>query len=100
MDTHARLDRFGSLVSRRSMLAGASATLAASAVSTAAAAPTVAAVAATGAIRRVTIYAEALPGGLFGYGLAPGAATVPGPILEIWEGDTLEIELVNTTNQR
>jgi FtsP/CotA-like multicopper oxidase with cupredoxin domain len=79
------------------MLAGASVTLAAATVSTAAAAPIAAA---TGATRRVTVYAEALPGGLYGYGLAPGAATVPGPILEIWEGDTLEIELVNTTDQR
>jgi FtsP/CotA-like multicopper oxidase with cupredoxin domain len=56
--------------------------------------------AATGATRKVTIYAEALPGGLYGYGLAPGQATVPGPILQMWEGDTLEITLVNTTNQR
>jgi FtsP/CotA-like multicopper oxidase with cupredoxin domain len=56
--------------------------------------------AATGATRKVTIYAEALPGGLYGYGLAPGQATVPGPILEMWEGDTLEITLVNTTTQR
>lgn len=97
MDAHARSGQYGRLVSRRSMLAGASATLAVSAVSTAAAAPSASA---TGATRRVTVYAEALPGGLFGYGLAPGAATVPGPILEIWEGDTLEIELVNTTDQR
>jgi FtsP/CotA-like multicopper oxidase with cupredoxin domain len=56
--------------------------------------------AAAGATRKITIYAEALPGGLFGYGLEPGKATVPGPVLEMWEGDTLEITLVNTTNQR
>ncbi|MEK8106114.1 multicopper oxidase domain-containing protein [Micromonospora sp. M12] len=50
--------------------------------------------------QKITIYAEQLPGNLFGYGLAPGQATVPGPILEIYEGDTLEITLVNTTTQR
>lgn len=53
-----------------------------------------------GAVRQITLYAEALPGGLFGYGLAPGEATIPGPLLEIYEGDTLEIELVNSTDQR
>ncbi|WP_435207636.1 multicopper oxidase domain-containing protein [Micromonospora sp. bgisy143] len=56
--------------------------------------------AAAGVTRKVTIYAEQLPGGLYGYGLAPGQATVPGPVLEIYEGDTLEITLVNTTDQR
>ncbi|MEV0566628.1 multicopper oxidase domain-containing protein [Dactylosporangium sp. NPDC050588] len=55
---------------------------------------------AVGATRKVTIYAEALPGNLYGYGLAPGQATVPGPTLEMYEGDTLEVTLVNTTNQR
>lgn len=94
MDKHAH-------VSRRSMLAGTAASLAAPAALTVGAAPTAAApVTTTGATRQVTIYAEALPGGLFGYGLAPGQATVPGPVLEIWEGDTLEIDLVNNTNQR
>ncbi len=53
-----------------------------------------------GETRRITMYAEKLPGGMVGYGLAPGKATVPGPVLEMWEGDTLEIELVNTTDQR
>ncbi|MFI5937351.1 multicopper oxidase domain-containing protein [Actinoplanes sp. NPDC051494] len=55
---------------------------------------------ADGAIKKVTIYAEALPGGLYGYGYAPGTATVPGPTLEMYEGDTLEITLVNATDQR
>jgi FtsP/CotA-like multicopper oxidase with cupredoxin domain len=55
---------------------------------------------AAGLTRRITIYAEALPGGLYGYGLEPGQATIPGPLLEIYEADTLEIELVNTTDQR
>nr|WP_157577244.1 multicopper oxidase domain-containing protein [Saccharomonospora iraqiensis] len=53
-----------------------------------------------GRLRRITMYAEKLPDGMIGYGLEPGGATVPGPVLEIWEGDTLEIELVNTTDKR
>ncbi|WP_232376758.1 multicopper oxidase domain-containing protein [Amycolatopsis aidingensis] len=53
-----------------------------------------------GALRRITMYAEELPGGLIGYGLTPGGATVPGPILEIWEGDTLDIELINNTDRQ
>ncbi|MGW6007077.1 multicopper oxidase domain-containing protein [Oerskovia enterophila] len=51
-------------------------------------------------VRRLTMYAEALPGGLVGYGLEPGKATVPGPTLEMWEGETFEITLVNTTDKR
>ncbi|WP_229074941.1 multicopper oxidase domain-containing protein [Actinoplanes sp. DH11] len=56
--------------------------------------------AAAGVTKKLTIYAEALPGGLIGYGLTRGGATVPGPVLEMYEGDTLEITLVNTTTQR
>jgi FtsP/CotA-like multicopper oxidase with cupredoxin domain len=56
---------------------------------------------ATGVTKRVTIYAEAIPGtNLFGYGLVRGQPSIPGPVLEIYEGDTLEITLVNTTTQR
>ncbi len=46
------------------------------------------------------MYAEELPDGMIGYGFQRGEATVPGPVLEIWEGDTLEIELVNTTDRQ
>jgi FtsP/CotA-like multicopper oxidase with cupredoxin domain len=52
-----------------------------------------------GGTRRVTIYAEKISDQLVGYGLAPGKATVPGPVLEMWEGETLQIELVNTTDK-
>ncbi|MET7667682.1 multicopper oxidase domain-containing protein [Micromonospora luteifusca] len=90
-------------LSRRSLIATGA--LAAGALG--ASAPTIGAAfggspaqAAAGVTKKVTIYAEQLPGGLFGYGLAPGQATVPGPLLEIYEGDTLEITLVNTTSQR
>lgn len=55
---------------------------------------------AAGTTRQLTIYAEALGGNLYGYGLERGRASVPGPILQMYEGDTLEITLVNTTDQR
>lgn len=46
-------------------------------------------------VRRITLYAEPLPDGQMGYGLKPGEATIPGPLLEMYEGDTLQIDLVN-----
>ncbi len=106
-DNHLRHGWPGRLT-RRSVLAGAiaSATAPAIAAGASAAAPGSATLPgariaeAGGQTHRVTIYAEALAGGRFGYGLAPGEATIPGPLLEIVEGDTLEIELVNTTDQR
>jgi FtsP/CotA-like multicopper oxidase with cupredoxin domain len=100
MDEHAQP---GGPVTRRALLAGTAAvSLAAPALvlSASSAGATAPVTTAAGATRKVTLYAEVLPGGLFGYGLAPGQATVPGPVLEIWEGDTLEIELVNNTTQR
>jgi len=69
---------------------------AAAAGGSAAAAP----VAAATNVRRITMYAERIDAKTVGYGLEPGKATVPGPILEMWEGETLEITLVNTTDQR
>lgn len=87
--------------SRRSMLAGAAVGLVAPIAVGGAAAPfALAQGQPKGKLRKITLYAEALPGGLYGYGLVPGKATVPGPLLEIYEGDTLEIELVNTTDKR
>jgi len=90
-------------VSRRVMLAGAAAGVAVPAVaSTAVAADDSVRHAASAAAEthRITLYAEELPSGDIGYGYAPGEATVPGPILEMLEGDTLEIELVNNTDER
>lgn len=94
-----------STVSRRALLLGGAAAgvVAAPVVGVALGAGTTApaaAAAARGRTRRITMYAERLDGGMVGYGLAPGEATVPGPLLEMWEGDTLEIELVNTTDER
>ncbi|MDT0269709.1 multicopper oxidase domain-containing protein [Streptomyces sp. DSM 44915] len=48
-----------------------------------------------GKTKRITLYAEELADGLAGYGLKPGEATIPGPLLEMYEGDSYEIELVN-----
>jgi FtsP/CotA-like multicopper oxidase with cupredoxin domain len=88
-------------VSRRTILAGTAAGIAVPAAVTVGATPApMITRTAAGVTRRITMYAEPLPGGLFGYGLAPGQATIPGPLLEMWEGDTLEIDLVNNTGQR
>lgn len=48
-----------------------------------------------GGPRRMTLYMEKLPNGQMGYGLEPGKATIPGPLIEMTEGETLEIEVVN-----
>ncbi|MFF7144368.1 MULTISPECIES: multicopper oxidase domain-containing protein [Streptomyces] len=45
--------------------------------------------------RHLTLYMEALPNGQMGYGLEPGQATIPGPLIELTEGDTMHIEVVN-----
>lgn len=105
-------------LSRRALLAGAGVVAASPAAalllgaggSVAAAPPAAAATtagAATGAVataagdvRKITMYAERISDTLVGYGLERGKATVPGPILEMWEGETLEITLVNTTDKR
>jgi FtsP/CotA-like multicopper oxidase with cupredoxin domain len=98
-------------LSRRSMLAGAAAamfvpaTVAALSSSAAATPPVTAAPAARavatppGTTHRLTMYVEDLGGGQTGYGLEPGKATIPGPLLEMYEGDTMEITLVNTTDR-
>lgn len=92
----------GRQLSRRSVLAGATASAVVPAVTTVAGASPAAATPDGGrsVIRRITMYAEELPGNMIGYGLVPGEATVPGPILQMWEGDTLEIELVNNTDRQ
>ncbi|MFG3200217.1 multicopper oxidase domain-containing protein [Streptomyces sp. NPDC048208] len=51
-----------------------------------------------GQVRHLKLYAEKLPGGQLGYGLEKGKATVPGPLIELVEGDTLHIEFENTTD--
>ncbi|MFB4193825.1 multicopper oxidase domain-containing protein [Streptomyces carpaticus] len=46
-------------------------------------------------VRNLKLYMERLPDGRMGYGTAPGKATVPGPLIEMVEGDTLHIEVEN-----
>ncbi|MEU5682874.1 copper oxidase [Streptomyces venezuelae] len=49
-----------------------------------------------GEVKRIKLYAEKLPDGQMGYGLEKGKASVPGPLIELNEGDTLHIEFENT----
>jgi len=54
--------------------------------------------------RWLTLYAEELPttgeGEVrLGYGLAPGAATIPGPTIEMVEGECLAVTLVNNVSE-
>ncbi|WP_432070197.1 multicopper oxidase domain-containing protein [Streptomyces sp. AA1529] len=49
-----------------------------------------------GETRRMKMYVEKLPDGRMGYGLEKGKATVPGPLIELVEGDTLHVEFENT----
>ncbi|MFE2040662.1 multicopper oxidase domain-containing protein [Streptomyces sp. NPDC059477] len=49
-----------------------------------------------GETRRIKLYAERLDGGKMGYGFEKGKASVPGPLIELTEGDTLHIEFENT----
>ncbi|WP_069814027.1 multicopper oxidase domain-containing protein [Streptomyces sp. TP-A0874] len=85
--------------SRRSFAGGAAAALLPTALApSAVAAPRTASAARAGAsdeVRYLTLYAEKLSDGRLGYGLKPGEASVPGPPIEMYEGDTLHIELVN-----
>ncbi|MBT2364478.1 multicopper oxidase domain-containing protein [Streptomyces sp. ISL-10] len=48
-----------------------------------------------GLVRHLKLYAEKLANGSMGYGLEKGKATVPGPLIELNEGDTLHIEFEN-----
>lgn len=108
-DNEPRDVQSGRRLSRRSVMTGAAATVAAAvatpAAATAAASPAVAAARPApgtrrGQKRRVTLYAENLSDNMIGYGLEPGEASVPGPLIEMWEGDTLEVELVNNANKQ
>ncbi|WP_335932965.1 multicopper oxidase domain-containing protein [Streptomyces sp. PTD5-9] len=48
-----------------------------------------------GEVRHLKLYAEKMADGQMGYGLEKGRATIPGPLIELNEGDTLHIELHN-----
>lgn len=49
-----------------------------------------------GEVKHLKLYMESLPNGQLGYGLEKGRASIPGPLIELVEGDTLHIEVVNT----
>ena len=49
-----------------------------------------------GEVKRIKLYAEKLPDGQMGYGLEKGKASIPGPLIELNEGDTLHVEFENT----
>ncbi|MFF3377410.1 multicopper oxidase domain-containing protein [Streptomyces sp. NPDC002680] len=51
-----------------------------------------------GEVRHIQLYAERLADGQMGYGFAKGTASVPGPLIELNEGDTAHITLENTTD--
>ncbi|WP_327698881.1 multicopper oxidase domain-containing protein [Streptomyces sp. NBC_00459] len=51
-----------------------------------------------GEVRHLRLYAERLADGRMGYGFTKGAASVPGPLIELNEGDTAHIALENTTD--
>ncbi|MEU4047933.1 multicopper oxidase domain-containing protein [Streptomyces olivaceus] len=53
-----------------------------------------------GEVRHLKMYAEKLPDGQMGYGFEKGKASVPGPLIEVNEGDTLHIEFTNTMDVR
>lgn len=95
------MDRRG--FNRRVLLGGAAAATSLSvAIETVAAPEAVSAAArartapAGGEVRHVRMYAEELADGQMGYGLEKGRASIPGPLIELNEGDTLHIEFENT----
>ncbi|MFF8097391.1 multicopper oxidase domain-containing protein [Streptomyces sp. NPDC016675] len=53
-----------------------------------------------GEVKHIKMYAETLPDGQMGYGLEKGKASIPGPLIELNEGDTLHIEFTNTMDVR
>jgi manganese oxidase len=48
----------------------------------------------------MTLFAEKLGPGRIGYGLTPDSAAIPGPTIEMTEGDCLQVTLVNDTSNQ
>jgi FtsP/CotA-like multicopper oxidase with cupredoxin domain len=48
----------------------------------------------------MTLFAKKLGPGRIGYGLTPDSARIPGPTIEMTEGDCLQVSLVNDTKKR
>ncbi|MFF7837361.1 multicopper oxidase domain-containing protein [Streptomyces ossamyceticus] len=99
------LDRRG--FNRRLLLGGAAAATSLSLAVDTISAPEAASADATartapagGEVRHLKLYAAKLADGQMGYGLEKGKASVPGPLIELNEGDTLHIEFENTMDVR
>ncbi|MFF6994680.1 multicopper oxidase domain-containing protein [Streptomyces sp. NPDC008313] len=94
------MDRRG--FNRRVLLSGAAVATGAASLSPVASADAVRADGSTrtapagGEVRHMKLYAEKLADGQMGYGLEKGKASIPGPLIELNEGDTLHVELENT----
>ncbi|MBZ2407042.1 multicopper oxidase domain-containing protein [Streptomyces albidoflavus] len=48
-----------------------------------------------GEVKHLTMYCEKMADGMTGYGLEKGKPSIPGPLIELNEGDTLHIEFHN-----
>ncbi|HEX2049970.1 MAG TPA: multicopper oxidase domain-containing protein [Actinomycetota bacterium] len=48
----------------------------------------------------ITLYADELPDGRIGYGRSPDNVKVPGPTIQLTEGDCVEVTLVNRAAER
>lgn len=48
----------------------------------------------------ITLFAKRIGKGRIGYGLTPQSASIPGPTLEMTEGDCVQVTLVNDTDRR
>jgi manganese oxidase len=48
----------------------------------------------------ITLFAEEMRGGRIGYGLTPDEPTIPGPTIEVTEGQCVSITLVNDSSEK
>lgn len=48
----------------------------------------------------ISLFAEKISKKRYGYGLTPGSASIPGPTLEMTEGECIQVTLVNDTDKR
>src|SRR5687768_4048678 len=48
----------------------------------------------------ISLFAEKISKKRYGYGLTPGSASIPGPTLEMTEGECIQVTLVNDTDKK
>ncbi len=100
MGTTDDMDRRG--LSRRMVLGGAAVATVATSLSLVAAQDATSAdspvrtAPAGGEVKHLKLYIEKLADGSMGYGFEKGKASIPGPLIELNEGDTAHIEVENT----